>query len=192
MAEFDRAVAVTSLAPSTYDAVLDAGWQIGSGVNGGLLLAVVGNALRAAFADSGHPDPVSVTAHYLSASRPGPATVRTRLLREGRSMSTGAASLVQTEEGREVERLTVLATYADLAALPADVRTTAVPPDLPPPEQCLSVADAPPTSLQHAAFLDRVDLRLDPACVGFAVGKPSGRGLIQGWLRLADPASPTR
>ena len=190
MAEFDRAVAVTSLAPSTYDAVLDAGWQIGSGVNGGLLLAVVGNALRAAFADSGHPDPVSVTAHYLSASRPGPATVRTRLLREGRSMSTGAASLVQTEDGREVERLTVLATYADLAALPDDVRTTAVPPDLPPPEQCLSVADAPPKALQHAAFLDRVDLRLDPACVGFAVGKPSGRGLIQGWLRLADPREP--
>ena len=190
LAEFDRAVAVTSRAPSTYDAVLDAGWQVGSGVNGGLLLAVVGSALREAFVDSGHRDPVSVTAYYLSVSRPGPATVRTRLLREGRTMSTGAASLVQTDDGREVERLTVLATYADLAALPSQVRTTAVPPDLPPPERCLSVADAPPTALRHAAFLDRVDLRLDPACAGFAVGEPSGRGVIQGWLRLADPREP--
>ena len=189
LAEFDRAVAVTATG-SAYDATLDAGWQIGSGVNGGLLLAVAGTALRAAFADSGHPDPVSVSAYYLAASRPGPATVRTRLLREGRSMSTGAVSLVQTDGGREVERLTALATYADLSALPDDVRTTASPPDLPPPDQCLSVADAPPTSLQHAAFLDRLDLRLDPACAGFAIGRPSGRGAIQGWLKLADSRDP--
>ena len=189
LSEFDRAVAVAATG-SAYDATLDAGWQIGSGVNGGLLLAVAGNALRATFADSGHPDPVSVSAYYLTASRPGPATVRTRLLREGRSMSTGAASLVQTDGGREVERLTALATYADLSAPPDDVRTTAAPPGLPPPDQCLSVADAPPTSLQHATFLDRLDLRLDPACAGFAIGRPSGRGVIQGWLRLADSRDP--
>lgn len=187
--EFDRAVAVTATG-SSYAANLDAGWQIGSGVNGGLLLAVVGNALRAAFTDCGHPDPVSVSAYYLSASRPGPATVRTRVLRVGRSVSTGSASLVQTDDGREVERLTALATYADLASLPDDVRTTAVPPDLPPPDQCLSTRDARPTAMQHAAFLDRVDLRLDPACAGWAGGRPSGRGVVQGWLRLADPREP--
>lgn len=185
MAEFDRAIAVTG-----GGAVLDAGWQIGSGINGGLLLAVVGNALRSAFADSGHPDPVSVSGYYLSASRPGPATVRTRVLRAGRSMSTGSASLVQKQDGREVERLTVLATYADLAALPDDVRTSAVPPDLPPPDRCVSTADAPPNAMVNAAFLDRIDLRLDPSCVGWAVGEPSGRGLVQGWLRMADPREP--
>jgi len=53
LSEFDRAVAVMATG-SAYDATLDAGWQIGSGVNGGLLLAVAGNALRATFADSGH------------------------------------------------------------------------------------------------------------------------------------------
>ena len=50
--------------------------------------------------------------------------------------------------------------------------------------------DAPPTSLQRAAFLDRLDLRLDPACAGFAIGRPSGRGVIQGWLKLADSRHP--
>lgn len=187
--EFDRAVAVTP-AGSSYHATLDAGWQIGSGINGGLLLAVVGNALRASFADVGHPDPVSLSAYYLSASRPGRAIVRAQLKRAGRSMSTGAASLAQAVDGREVERLTVLATYGDLTGLPDDVRTTAEPPDLPPPDRCLSTADAPPTTLQHVAFLDRVDLRLDPACVGWAFGRPSGRGVIQGWVRLADPREP--
>jgi hypothetical protein len=105
-------------------------------------------------------------------------------------MSTGSASLAQVEDGREVDRLRVLATYGDLAGLPTDVRTYATPPDLPPVEDCLSAADAPPSFLEQAALLQRLDLRLDPACVGWAMGQPSGRGLIQGWLRMADPREP--
>jgi acyl-CoA thioesterase len=192
LAEFDVGIGVTAQArdPRTYDVAVGAGWQIGSGVNGGMLMALLGSALRTTFADDGHPDPLSVTGYFLTAARPGPGEVRTSVLRSGRSMSTGSASLVQVEDDREVERVRVLATYGDLAGLPDDVRTTAVPPDLPPPEQCLSTSDAPPTAMEHAAFLDRVDLRLDPACVGWAVGRPSGRGVIQGWLRLADPREP--
>jgi len=176
--------------PRAYDVAVGAGWQIGSGVNGGMLMALLGSALRTTFTGDGHPDPLSVTGYFLTAARPGPGVVHTRVLRTGRSMSTGSASLVQLEDGREVERVRALATYGDLAGLPDDVRTTAVPPDLPPPERCLSTADAPPTAMEHAAFLDRVDLRLDPGCVGWAVGTPSGRGVIQGWLRLADPREP--
>lgn len=190
--EFDRGIAVVPRAdePSTFDGELGAGWQIGSGVNGGLLLAMVGNAVRCGFAESGQTDPLSTSGYYLSASRPGPATVRTETLRAGRSMSTASASLVQSDDGREVERIRVLATYGDLAALSDDVRTTATPPDLPPPERCVSTADAPPSFMEQAGLLERLDLRLDPACAGWAVGKPSGRGVISGWLRMADGREP--
>lgn len=191
--EFDRGIAATSRPddPTSYDVELDAGWQIGAGVNGGMLLATVGNALRSALTGHGHPDPVSVSGYYLSASRPGPGVVRTQVLRAGRSMSTGAATLVQADDdGREVERLRVLATYGDLAGLPDDVRTTAVPPDLPPPEKCVSTDLAPPDFMQEARLLERLDLRLDPACVGWAMGEPSGVGRIQGWLRMADAREP--
>ena len=85
---------------TSYDAELGTGWQIGAGVNGGMLLATLGNALAHAFADDGHPDPVAISAYYLSASRPGPATVRTEVLRRGRSMSTGQATLVQARGRR--------------------------------------------------------------------------------------------
>ena len=192
--EFDRAVAVTPRPddPTTYDARLDAGWRIGAGVNGGVLLATMANALGQRLGGDGHADPVSVTGYYLSASRPGPAEVRTTTLRTGRSMSTGQASLVQREEdGREVERIRALATFGDLTDGGDDVRTTATPPDLPPPDRCLGTEDAPSVfGGPEAALLDRFDLRLDPACTGWAVGKPSGRGLIQGWLRLSDPRDP--
>lgn len=192
MTEFDEGVALTRRPDdaATFDARLGEGWQIGAGVNGGLLLAVMGQALRARFADDGHADPVAVSAYYLSASRPGPAVVRTEVLRRGRSMSTGQVSLVQEQDGRPVERVRALATYGDLAGLPDDVRTTATPPDMPPPEQCISKDLAPPDFMEQASFLDRFDLRLDPSCVGWAVGDPSGRGLLQGWLRMADGREP--
>ena len=176
--------------PGCYDAELGTGWQIGAGVNGGMLLATMGNALRAAFADEAHPDPVAISAYYLSASRPGPATLRTQVLRRGRSMTTGEVSLVQEHDGAEVERVRALATYGDLADLPDDVRTSAAPPDMPPPEKCVSSSMAPPDFMEQASLLERLDLRLDPACVGWAVGQPSGRGLLQGWLRLADGREP--
>ena len=190
--EFDRGIAASRRPgqPTTYDVELGAGWQIGAGINGGMLLATMGNALRSTLAPDGHPDPVSISAYYLSASRPGPASVHTDLLRAGRSMSTASASLVQVEDGRDTERIRALATYGDLAALPDDVHTTATPPDLPPPEECISTNEAPPDFLGEAGLLERFDLRLDPACVGWVMGQPSGRGLIQGWLRMADHREP--
>jgi len=192
MTEFDQGVAVTARPddPAVFDATLGEGWQIGAGVNGGLLLAVMGNALRARFAGEGHGDPVAVSAYYLSASRPGPAVVHTEVLRRGRSMSTGQVSLVQEQDGRPVERVRALATYGDLAGLPDDVRTTATPPDMPPPEECVSKDLAPPDFMEQATFLSRLDLRLDPSCVGWASGDPSGRGLLQGRLRMADGREP--
>lgn len=191
--EFDRGIAVQQRAeaPSSYDGELDAGWQVGAGINGGLLLAVAGNALKHTFLDEGHPDPISISAYYLSASRSGPANLRTDVIRRGRRMSTGSVSLFQREDGgSEVERVRALATYGDLDALPSDVHTTATPPDLPPPDKCIGTELAPAAFKAQASLLDRFDLRLDPACVGWAMGEPSGRGVIQGWLKLADGREP--
>ncbi len=188
--EFDDGIRAVSRDGSSYDVKLGDGWTIGAGVNGGMLLATVGNALAHRFADDAHPDPIAISAYYLSASKPGAATVRTDVLRRGRSLSTGQASLVQVEDDVEVERVRALATYGDLGSLPDDVRTVATPPDMPPPEECVSSDLAPPDFMEQARLLNRLDLRLDPACVGWAVGEPSGRGLIQGWLRLADGRQP--
>ncbi|MCD0483267.1 thioesterase family protein [Streptacidiphilus sp. ASG 303] len=192
--EFDRGTAVTGHPdlPGAYRADLDGGWRIGGGINGGLLLATAARALsRELGGDSGHADPYSISAYYLSASRPGPATLRTEVVRRGRSVSTGQVSLSQQgPDGTETERLRALATYGDLDALPGDVRTSAAPPVMPPPEQCIGADQAPPDFLAQADLLHRLDLRLDPACVGWALGAPSGNGLIRGWLRLADGREP--
>ncbi|MDX6326931.1 MAG: hypothetical protein QOK15_3285 [Nocardioidaceae bacterium] len=155
------------------------------------MLAVLGQALRHSLGPSGHPDPLAISAFYLSASVPGPATVTTETLREGRTMATGQASFLQPgADGAPVERVRALATYGDLDALADDVRTSAVPPDLPPPERCAAADVAPPGSVGDLPFLDRFDLRLDPDTAGWALGEPSHRGVLQGWLRMADGREP--
>ncbi len=187
-AEFDRDIALSPVSDRVdervHTAELRPGWVVGGGVNGGYLLATLGHAVRRSAA---HPDPLTVSAYYLSASRPGPATVTTRPLREGRGVSTWAVDLEQEGD----VRISALATYGDLDLLPDDVGTTAPEPDLPPLEECWGMDQAP---AEYRAFapplLSRFDLRLDPATAGWALGRPSGRPMIQGWFRLNDEREP--
>ncbi|WP_159773269.1 thioesterase family protein [Streptomyces sp. HM190] len=186
--EFDRDTAVTRREPGVYDVDLSAGWTIISAVNGGYLLAVLGRALADTLP---HADPFTVSAYYLTASQPGPAVIRTDVVRTGRTLSTGQASLFQyDEEGRETERIRVLASYGDLGSLPDDVRTTAKPPAMPPIEQCFGPQDAPAPVPGSSAIADRLFLKLDPSTLGWALGAPSGNGEMRAWFGLADGRDP--
>ena len=49
---------------------------------------------------------------------------------------------------------------------------------------------APEDFRRVAPIIDRFEMLLDPACAGWALGEPSGRGLIQGWFRLHDEREP--
>ena len=182
--EWDRHVAVVPAGEGCYDADLSEGWVVGGGVNGGYLLATIGTAIAREL--PGKPDPLAVSAHYLSATTPGPAQVRTRVLREGGSIATVAADLSQGGDAR----ITVLATYGRLDALPDDVRTTAAEPHLPPREECVPNTVAPEELRRIAPLMDRFEMLFDPACVGWAVGQPSGRGLLQAWFRLVGERDP--
>ncbi|MER5896432.1 thioesterase family protein [Streptomyces sp. NPDC001876] len=182
--EFDRDTAVTLREEGVYDAELSAGWTIIHAVNGGYLLAMLGRALGEALP---HSDPFSVSAHYLTASVPGPAVIRTQVVRTGRTLSTGEASLFQyAEDGSEIERIRVLATYGDLDALTGDVLTSAELPAIPPREHCLGPADGPAAIPGSSAITERLDIKLDPATIGWAIGAPSGKGEMRGWFGLAD------
>jgi acyl-CoA thioesterase len=182
--EFDAQIAVTRENESTYGADLSAGWVVGGGVNGGYLLAVIGNALRHVLPDK--PDPIAVSAYYLSAAAPGPATVSVDVRRVGGSIATAAADLRQGD----ATRITALATYGDLGTLSDDVRTTAAEPAMPPPDECVPNTMAPPEVRAIAPLMDRFDMRFHPDHVGWTVGRPSGNGVLSAWFRLVDGREP--
>ncbi len=182
--EWDEHIAVTPRGGGAYDAELTDGWVVGGGVNGGYLLATIGNAISLEL--PAKPDPIAISAHYLSATTPGPAQVRTRVLRDGGSVATIAADLVQGD----ATRITTLATYGRLGELPDDVRTTALEPQLPPRDQCVPNTMAPAELRRVAPLMDRFEMLFDPAHIGWAVGQPSGNGVLQAWFRLNGKRDP--
>ncbi len=184
--EFDRATAVRAAADeNTFDMDVDAGWTVGPKPNGGYLLAAAARASASALAAAGsaHADPLSSTAHYLAAPDPGPAEIRTEVLRTGRSASQVRATIVQ--DGHACVNATF--TMGTLTTDPdGPWWSNRVPFDLPPIDECVKVPASQGEDAMVVSIMDRSDLRLDPAVIGFAFDRPSGRAELRGWISFAD------
>ncbi len=180
MHQFDAETAVARAEDGVYRGRLSGAWNIGDNPNGGYMVAAALGALTEALP---HPDPVSVTTHFL---RPGAAgsdfEVHVDVIRAGRTLSTARASLVQ--EGKS--RLEILAAFADLS-VPAgvDADLTIAAPELPPPDECPQRTG----DIQgiHLPITERLDTRLHPE-----QSRPgqAGRAEISGWIRFADGRPP--
>lgn len=175
---------VTALQPrdgGRFGADVHPEWTIAGKPNGGYLLAILA---RAAIGVSAHEHPIAASAHYLHAPEPGPVDLVAEVLRAGRSatqvrvrMSQGGQSCV---EG--------LLTIGTLARGTTPHWAGGVPHvDATDPADAVQVPGRSPAG-HRVAIMDQVDLRLDRASLGFADGRPSGRGELTGWLALPDGA----
>lgn len=173
---FATATAVRPAAAGQWSASIHPGWDIAGSANGGYLLAVATRALADA---TGRPDPVTVTAHYLSPGQPGSVRITTQILKEGKRFATGTATMFSGSR----PLLAVLGTLGDLSQAQGPELVEGAPPELPPPEQCVRLH---PTDTLSPPFMGRVDLRLHPDDAVFATGRRSGRPLMRGWFRLPD------
>lgn len=193
--EFEQAMRLEQSADEDlFNATLDPRWTIHEGpINGGITMALATTALRRRLTTGhGHDDPVCVSGYYLSAAVPGPARLRTEVLRSGRTMSTGQAGLWQVDaRGREVERIRVLATFGDLDAEGEHVATSATPPEMPGLDDCLAAEALPRPLLEETQLLERAEIRMDPATSGWLEGVPSGLGRMRAWFRMRDGFQPT-
>lgn len=190
--DFDRAIELRDGdVPGERWARLDDRWQLGNGVNGGLLMAIAAHALSQELDTDGlHPDPLAVSAYFLSPATPGDLVTQCMVLRAGRGMSSGQVVLAQHDEaGGTVERMRALATFGDLRERQEPVLRTTAAPKICPPDDCFGRKETP-DFLAHSSLLHRMDLRLDPASSGWLRGKPSQQGIISGWLRFADGREP--
>ncbi|TWP34875.1 thioesterase family protein [Leekyejoonella antrihumi] len=188
MTEYDEAIKLTGPDDQgRYTGTLSDDWAIGGAVNGGLLMSLATAATAACSTSAdGHADPLTYSGVFLSPGTAGEITAYPQILRTGRSMTTAEVRTTQRVDGIEVERSRALLTLGDLDRYAEPVLKSEPAPDMPGPEDCPSAADAPPTPLTGSGFLKRFDLRLDPATVGWAIGRPSGKGEMRGWLKLAD------
>ncbi|MFI0404676.1 thioesterase family protein [Actinomadura sp. 3N508] len=179
MIGFGAATAVEPAGEGRYGAVLDAGYLIGDALNGGYLMAVLG---RAAVAASPHAHPVSTAVNFHRVAVPGPAEVIVEPRKEGRTAATARVTLVQ--DGRPAADALITTATLDTTAEPA--WSGAEPTGLPPLEEC--TAARPPSG--SSGFADQVDMRFDPATMGWLDGRPSGRPEVRAWFRLRDGHPP--
>ena len=194
MSQFDEETRLQTSADGSSSGQVSSSWNIGTNPNGGYLVALAVAALRKQMPR--HPDPVSVTVHYL---RPGlgdqPCQVNCQLLRSGATLSTARASLIQQDKSC----LEVLAAFADLASnadsvsgpksdsnLPAaPLEPTLIAPEIPPPEQCIVRSGA--EQGVELPIMNRMDIRLHPnEFKAGAAGKPQ----VTGYMRFLDGRPP--
>lgn len=174
MSEFDDGTAV---AADGVGAIHD-DWHINGNANGGYLLALAANHLRAV---SGRPDPLSVTAHYLAPGTPGPVQVDASVLKAGRRFSTVTGQMHR--DGKPI--LQVTGTFGDLAQVNDDFTYIASgPPDLSPMDQCNP--RSPVQGAAHVAMNARLNVRLRPGDESFIRGERKGVAEMAGWFAFAD------
>lgn len=177
---FDRAVAANPMGSGSYDTPVEDGWDIRGNANGGYLMALVANAMRT---ECGRAHPVSVTMHYLSPAPAGPAVTRCETVKSGRRLATVTAAL--TRDGRDIAR--AIGTFGDIDGSLGPVSVTAMPPDLPPFEECRPrtvPADVP------MGLTKRLDMRIHPEDTGFARNEPNGIARVRGYFAFADGRDP--
>jgi len=173
---FAAASAVTRVADGRYEGRVTEGWDIAGNADGGYLLAIAARAVTDA---TGHPDPVTITAHYLSPGKTGPITCDVHVARPGKRHATGTFTLASAE----ATLLVGVCTTTDLGDASGPLLVAAQPPDLPPVQACVLSEPGDPFP---PPFVGQVDMRLHPDDVPFRTGDASGNAQIRGWFRLRD------
>ncbi len=173
--EFDDAVAIRE--PGGH-VTFPERWTMGPGfAHGGYLMSV---ALAGAAPLSPHPDPVTMSAHFVRPGRVGDAVVERHLVKSGRSLATVACDLVQ---GGGVV-VTTITTVGDLSTA-ADIayRSVAVP-EVGTPGTCIP-ADRSQNPLVPR-MVDNLDLRLTPSSTRWARGETLEQATMEGWVGFGD------
>lgn len=187
---FDAATALEGTGdPNAFGATVDPLWAVGDKPNGGYLLATLGRAARSSAQSAGSPpwDVVSTSVTYLRAPAAGPATVRTTLLRSGRTAAHVRTVLAQGSDDL-VDAVFIL---GELGGEPSTRYDGTEPFHAEDPEHCVRLAPKIPGGV-YVGIMDVLDLRLDPSTLPFSdAAAPEGTPAeLRGWTRFADGREP--
>lgn len=174
---FDDDVAVEKDGDRRWKATIPERWNIIDVPNGGFVLSLMMAALAR---DVPHPDPLTVTGHFLSPTRPGGVEITTEMIKSGRTLSTAAISLSQ--DGRE--RVRALATCGDLDLFSGPTEIVGRPPEL--GDDLVSGMDETPMVNLAGQF----DYGIPPEVARGLLGEPTGSARIAARIRFKDGRPP--
>ncbi len=170
---YDQDIAVSNKEALKYTAVISSNWSINGVPDGGYLMAILTEAMQRQSERKATP---IITANYLARCQPGGGLVSVEKIGQSKQFERFQASLHQND----TEKIRAIGTFAS-ASLDCPVeRYESDPLALPPPDDCVKIPPLPTYTL-----FDQMDIRLDPACTGWATtGELSDRSEIKGWIRF--------
>jgi acyl-CoA thioesterase len=172
---FDRDTAVAARGDGLFEGTVTSGWRAGRGPHGGYIAAMLLRALIETVDDESRT-PRSLTIHYTCAPEPGPIEIETTLERQGRSLSTLSARMVQGG------KTTALALAAFSVPWTAPTANELPMPDLAPPDaerrSTPKLFEGAPEFTRHLVMQPRV------GAVPFAGSGAPMR--IGGWIGLPE------
>lgn len=171
MTAFATATALAG-ADGQFEGTIVEGWDIAGHTNGGYLMALLA---RAALIDTGRPDIISVSAHFLSPGAVGPVSAVSETVKAGRRFATTRVDL----RGPENTLLTGTVITGDLDDGEGPSMILGSAPDLPAPEDCQLTE---PSGFFPPPFMGKIEQRLHPDDALFENNGPR----IRGWFRLLD------
>lgn len=182
MHQFDEETRTELTGENTFEGYIHPDWNIGDNPNGGYLVSLALNAISQLVP---HPDPVSVTTHYLRPGTSGSVCHLTvDIIRIGTTLSTARATLIQADK----ERIVVIAAFSDLsqpAGIDSDITIAPVP--IKPATACVTrqsdIQDGLPLPI-----MSRMEVLLDP---DLTVPGKAGEARMSGWIGFRDGRDPT-
>jgi acyl-CoA thioesterase len=166
--------------PGLWSAELVAGWDIFGVTNGGYLMSI---ATRAMAAECDGRILISSTASYVNPASAGQVDVRVETLKHGKSLSTLRATI--SRSGKDLVYVTGV--FSDPARPASEQRLLlSGPPELPPPDECVTAIPSETDAPFPPPFVGKVDLRIHPEDANAIVGEKTGVPLMRGWFRLRD------
>lgn len=172
MYEFDTHSVLEDAGGHRYETVLTDLWNVGPVPNGGYLVGLAAKAMAQA---CGHPDPLSVTGHYLRPAQPGPASLVVTPFKQGGTFDHAQVSIIQ--DG--TERCRFFGAYGTLERISGPTWMDGEPPVLPPPEDCEPLRGSLSINARH-------DARFDPSTIGWLRGEQGENAEFRLWLCHAD------
>ena len=176
MYEFDRDRYVTPAGSGSFQGNVSPLWNVGPVPNGGYVLSLAMAALEQTFAGL---DPLTVTAHFLRPTAPGPIEAAVETIKRGRNFSTAMVALRQ--DGKESVR--VLATYGRLDAVEAEREFVDGTPPAVARDDCL-LWNRPKGMAPEIA--NRFESRIASEDAKRMQTGDADRAEVRGWIRFVD------
>lgn len=171
---FDTDLRMFEVEPGVFELQITDRWCINGTPNGGYIMALIIKAMEIFSDKSSSP---IVSASYLLKCRPGRAFIHLEMVSRSPNYTRIMARLVQGNE----EKVRAFGTFSSDINGAGGSEYDAGPPEM---VDFDSAFQTPPMDIH--TLMDRIDLRLDPSCVGWAFGEYAKPMQFKGYVRFKE------